>query len=51
MSLMVWGSGATMKQFMVESSVNNKSDGFDYEAFVNSLKSHYWRSRSEKPWD
>ena len=38
------------EQFMVESSVNNKSDGFDYEAFVNSLKSHYWRSRNEKPW-
>ena len=40
----------TDEQFMVESSVNNKSDGFDYEAFVNSLKSHYWRSRNEKPW-
>ncbi len=38
------------EQFMVESSVNNKSDGFDYEAFVNSLKSHYWRSCNEKPW-
>jgi len=38
------------EQFIVESSVNNKSDGFDYEAFVNSLKSHYWRSRNEKPW-
>jgi len=38
------------EQFIVESSVNNKSDGFDYEAFVNSLKSHYWRSRTEKPW-
>ena len=38
------------EQFIVESSVNNKSAGFDYEAFVNSLKSYYWRSRNEKPW-
>ena len=44
------GVSHTDEQFMVESSVNNKSDGFDYEAFVNSLKSHYWRSRNEKPW-
>jgi len=44
------GVRRTDEQFIVESSVNNKSDGFDYEAFVNSLKSHYWRSRNEKPW-
>ncbi len=44
------GVRRTDKQFIVESSVNNKSDGFDYGAFVNSLKSHYWRSRNEKPW-
>ena len=38
------------EQFLVESSVNNKSEGFDYEAFVLRLKSHFWRSRNEKPW-
>ncbi len=38
------------ERLLVESSVNNKSEGFDYEAFVNGLKSHYWRSRSDKPW-
>ncbi|MCZ6485439.1 MAG: hypothetical protein O6826_07070 [Acidobacteria bacterium] len=37
-------------RFLVESSVNNKSEGFDYGAFVNRLKSHYWKSRNEKPW-
>ncbi len=44
------GVRRTDEQFIVESSVNNKSEGFDYEAFVNSLKTHYWRSRNEKPW-
>jgi len=44
------GVRPTDEQFIVESSVNNKSEGFDYEAFVNRLKSHYWRSRNEKPW-
>ncbi len=34
----------------VESSVNNKSDGFDYDAFVEKLRSYYWRSRNDKPW-
>lgn len=34
----------------IESSVNNKSSGFDYESFVERLQSHYWRSRNEKPW-
>ncbi len=34
----------------VESSVNNKSDGFDYDAFVERLRTYYWRSRNEKPW-
>ena len=38
------------QRLIVESSVNNKSEGFDYEAFVNKLKAHYWRSRNEKPW-
>ncbi|MEE8349427.1 MAG: hypothetical protein V3R94_07645 [Acidobacteriota bacterium] len=37
-------------QLIVETSVNNKSEGFDYEAFVNGLKDHYWRARDEKPW-
>lgn len=47
-----YGLGVSRKdeQLVVESSVNNKSEGFDYEAFVNGLKSHYWRSRNEKPW-
>ena len=44
------GVRQTDGQFIVESSVNNKSEGFDYEAFVNRLKNHYWRSRNEKPW-
>ena len=35
---------------VIESSVNNKSAGFDYDLFTNRLKSHYWRSRTEKPW-
>jgi hypothetical protein len=35
---------------VIVTSVNNKSKGFDYEAFVERLKSHYWRSRFEKPW-
>lgn len=37
-------------QLFVISSVNNKSEGFDYDSFVEGLKSHYWRSRNEKPW-
>jgi hypothetical protein len=37
-------------QLFVVSSVNNKSKGFDYDSFVERLKSHYWRSRNEKPW-
>lgn len=32
------------------SSVNNKSEGFDYDLFVDRLKDYYWRSRYEKPW-
>jgi len=35
---------------LVIASVNNKSKGFDYDGFVERLKSHYWRSRCEKPW-
>ncbi len=38
------------KDLVIVTSVNNKSKGFDYEAFVDRLKSHYWRSRIEKPW-
>ena len=47
-----YGLGVSQKgkNLVVGSSVNNKSEGFDYEAFVNGLKSHYWRSRNEKPW-
>ncbi|MDA2931529.1 hypothetical protein MYX84_16560 [Acidobacteria bacterium AH-259-O06] len=47
-----YGLGVKRKneRLVVEASVNNKSEGFDYGAFVNKLKSHYWRSRNEKPW-
>ena len=34
----------------VVASVNNKSRGFDFDGFVDRLKSHYWKSRYEKPW-
>ena len=34
----------------VESSVNNKSAGFDYDAFLEKLESYYWRTLLEKPW-
>lgn len=37
-------------QLWVESSVNNKSAGFDYDAFVEKLEAYYWRARLEKPW-
>lgn len=37
-------------RLFIESSVNNKSDGFDYELFVDRLKNYYWQSRNEKPW-
>lgn len=37
-------------RLVVEASVNNKSEGFDYEAFVQRLESYYWKSRLEKPW-
>lgn len=37
-------------RLIVESSVNNKSDGFDYESFVSRLKFHYWRASNDKPW-
>ena len=47
-----YGLAAQVKesQLFVVSSVNNKSQGFDYDRFVERLKSHYWRSRNEKPW-
>lgn len=35
---------------VIESSVNNKSKGFDYDAFVARLESYYWSSCTEKPW-
>jgi hypothetical protein len=35
---------------LIEASVNNKSQGFDFDCFVEHLKSHYWQSRHEKPW-
>lgn len=34
----------------IVSSVNNKSERFDYDLFAERLKSHYWRSHHEKPW-
>ena len=37
-------------RLFIESSVNNKSHGFDYERFVDRLKHYYWQSRNEKPW-
>ncbi|MBI4446574.1 MAG: hypothetical protein HY645_11780, partial [Acidobacteria bacterium] len=37
-------------QLLLESSVNNKSERFDYEGFVKRLEAHYWESRFEKPW-
>jgi hypothetical protein len=47
-----YGLAALVKEgrLFVVSSVNNKSQGFDYDSFVERLKSHYWRSRNEKPW-
>lgn len=47
-----YGLGAALEDgvLVVESSVNNKSDGFDFESFVKRLKNHYWRSRTDKPW-
>ncbi|HLV01281.1 MAG TPA: hypothetical protein VKZ59_08445 [Acidobacteriota bacterium] len=37
-------------RLVIVSSVNNKSERFNYDVFVERLKSHYWRSRHEKPW-
>lgn len=47
-----YGLGAVERNGLVflESSVNNKSNGFDYEAFVQRLERYYWSTRSEKPW-
>jgi hypothetical protein len=47
-----YGLGAFEKDgtLYVESSVNNKSDRFDYDSFAEKLKTYYWRSRNEKPW-
>ncbi len=46
-----YGVGAVSKdeRIYIESSVNNKSAGFDYDSFLEKLKNHYWRSRHEKP--
>ena len=35
---------------VIESSINNKSAGFDYDIFAQRLKSHYWKNRCDKPW-
>jgi len=47
-----YGLAAQLKRekLFIVASVNNKSQGFDYDSFVERLKSHYWRSRNEKPW-
>jgi len=47
-----YGLGVRLSEegILIESSVNNKSEGFDYEAFMDALKAHYWRSRDDKPW-
>jgi hypothetical protein len=37
-------------RIVVVASVNNKSDGFDYDIFVERLKAHFWSSRNQKPW-
>jgi hypothetical protein len=37
-------------RIVIVASVNNKSEGFDYDSFVERLKSHFWSSRNEKPW-
>lgn len=34
----------------IESSVNNKSDGFDYDLFIGKLQEFYWKSKIEKAW-
>lgn len=41
---------AKHNQLRVIASVNNKSEGFDFDMFVERLKAHYWKSRHEKPW-
>lgn len=47
-----YGLGVISKNdgLYIESSVNNKSEGFDFDAFVRRLQAHYWSSRSDKPW-
>ncbi len=44
------GARLDRDQLFVESSVNNKSNGFDYDAFVDKLRAYYWRGRNDKPW-
>lgn len=38
------------RSLVIESSVNNKSAGFDFGGFVDRLRGYYWRARNEKPW-
>lgn len=47
-----YGLAVTEKdgRLVIISSVNNKSERFDYDLFVERLKSDYWRSHHEKPW-
>jgi len=47
-----YGLGGFEKEghLVVESSVNNKSERFDYDSFAEKLKAYYWRGRNEKPW-
>ena len=44
------GAHSQNELLLIEASVNNKSEGFDYDLFVEKLKSFYWGSRHEKPW-
>jgi hypothetical protein len=37
-------------RLFIVASVNNKSERFDYDGFLERLKTRYWRSRHEKPW-
>ena len=38
------------KQLVIVSSVNNKTAGFELDIFIQRLRQHYLRARSEKPW-
>lgn len=47
-----YGLGALRKEsrLCVEASVNNKSEGFDYDLFVDRIQTYYSECRHEKPW-